>query len=120
MYPDLFGIIAGKDAIFPAEKCWLIPGQRFTRKLSPADTRKFMDQARWKPTDKIRAIENAIRGPVSIRSIEACSGIDVDLLAVGTGLQNVVVDSKCRYSNRHHACGDMGTGVASSSSRVPR
>ncbi|KAI0093804.1 Piwi domain-containing protein [Irpex rosettiformis] len=63
-YPDAFGISSGRDAIFPAEKCYVLPGQRFSRKLSPEDMRTFLKYSMWKPPAKIQAIEGAVDGPV--------------------------------------------------------
>ncbi|KAI0692213.1 Piwi-domain-containing protein [Cytidiella melzeri] len=62
-YPDLFGISIGRDTIFPAEKCWVLPGQRYTRKLSPDAMNTFLTVSKSKPMDRIRDIEKAVNGP---------------------------------------------------------
>ncbi|PSS32032.1 hypothetical protein PHLCEN_2v2209 [Hermanssonia centrifuga] len=61
-YPEAFGVKFGGDAIFPAEVCKIVEGQRYKRKLSPEDTTKFMQQSVSKPAERMRAIGEAVRG----------------------------------------------------------
>ena len=65
-HPDAFGISDGRQSIFPAEKCYVLPGQRYSRPLPPDDMRKFLSIAVSQPEARIRAIEEAVNGQVSI------------------------------------------------------
>ncbi|KAF7796477.1 hypothetical protein EIP86_007654 [Pleurotus ostreatoroseus] len=62
-YPDAFGVQVGySDAIFPAEVCEIVTGQRYKKKLSPEDTATFISQTKAKPNEKLRDIMNAVNG----------------------------------------------------------
>ena len=59
-FPYVFGIKSGNDNVFPAELCWVKPGQRYKRKLSPRDTATFITASMTGPTERLRKIENAV------------------------------------------------------------
>ncbi|KAI0345055.1 Piwi-domain-containing protein [Trametopsis cervina] len=61
-YPNLFGVSTGRGSVFPAEKCWVSPGQRYSRKLSPQDMRTFLTKSVSRPDARISAIEAAVVG----------------------------------------------------------
>ena len=65
-YPLAFGVKTGyDDAIFPAEVCTIIPGQRYQRELSPNDTSEWIRMTNSNPSQRIRAITQAVKGTVS-------------------------------------------------------
>ncbi|EKM56056.1 uncharacterized protein PHACADRAFT_257103 [Phanerochaete carnosa HHB-10118-sp] len=62
--PELFGVQFGGDAVFPAELCIVVPGQRYKRKLDPEQTRKFLEASVRKPGLRLEEITTAVKGSV--------------------------------------------------------
>lgn len=60
-YPDAFGLKFGSDAVFPAELWDIEPGQRYTRKLDPDQTQKFLKASTKFPEQRLREIMEAVR-----------------------------------------------------------
>lgn len=63
-FPAMFGVRIGKDAVFPAEICDVIPGQLYRKKLSPEATVTFLKFSTQKPDARLRTIKEAVAGPV--------------------------------------------------------
>ncbi len=58
--PKAFGIKFSGDAIFWAEVCNIVEGQRYKRKPSPEDTTMFTQQSISKPADRMGASGYAV------------------------------------------------------------
>lgn len=61
-YPGMFGVRIGKDAVFPAEVCEVIPGQLYRKKLSPENTTQFLRFSVQKPHERLMTITNGVNG----------------------------------------------------------
>ncbi|KAI0705837.1 Piwi-domain-containing protein, partial [Cytidiella melzeri] len=58
--PRAFGVRIGKDAVYPAEVCKILPGQVYKKKLDPTDMAEFLKLAVLKPQDRMNAIGQAV------------------------------------------------------------
>ena len=68
-FPKAFGVKVGSgDAIFPAEVCSVIEGQRYKKQLSPSDVTAFIAATIAKPQARLNAICNAVAGRVNVKS----------------------------------------------------
>jgi len=65
-FPAMFGVRIGKDAVFPAEICDVIPGQLYRKKLSPEATVTFLKFSTQKPDARLRTIKEAVAGPKQV------------------------------------------------------
>lgn len=63
-FPVMFGVRIGKDAVFSAEICDVIPGQLYRKKLSPEATVTFLKFSTQKPDTRLHMIKEAVAGPV--------------------------------------------------------
>lgn len=69
--PDAFGVQVGYDeAIFPAEMCSIVSGQRYKKKLSPEDTAAFILQTKSGPAKRLQDITQAVAGRVSLLYVD--------------------------------------------------
>lgn len=55
----------GRDAVFPAEVCEVLPGQVYKKRLDPMDMQEFLKSSVMKPQARMDAIVEAVSGRVS-------------------------------------------------------
>ncbi|KAI0797904.1 Piwi domain-containing protein [Abortiporus biennis] len=82
-YPGIFGVLVGKDAVYPAELCLVPPGQIYRRKLDSDQQAKMIDFAKMKPDQRLRTIKDAVSGQHQLLDYENSdfmidAGIQVD------------------------------------------
>ena len=65
-YPRVFGVRIGRDNIFPAELCTVEEGQLYRKKIPAEVSPEFLRFSIQRPAEKLRTIEAAIAGPVSV------------------------------------------------------
>ncbi|OBZ75793.1 Protein argonaute-1 [Grifola frondosa] len=58
--PELFGIRSGKDSVFPAELCTVVPGQAYKKKLPPELQDTLVKFATQRPSDRLQQIKDAV------------------------------------------------------------
>lgn len=69
----MFGVRIGKDAVFPAEVCEVIPGQLYRKKLSPENTTQFLRFSVQKPHERLMTITNGVNGQVGDGALARCA-----------------------------------------------
>lgn len=99
-YPDAFGVQVGySDAIFPAEVCEIVTGQRYKKKLSPEDTATFISQTKAKPNEKLRDIMSAVNGRVRTLFVRGRGFVLRNVKCPATRLHPVSMDGGCRFTS---------------------
>ena len=68
-YPKWFGVKIGKDAVFPAEFCDIVPGQFYKRMLDESQRSELVSSATKHPNQRLRSITDAVAGEVHFSSL---------------------------------------------------
>jgi eukaryotic translation initiation factor 2C len=61
----VFGVRVGKDAVFPAEFCTIVPGQVYKKKLNGRDTTTLLGKSTMRPDRRLQDIQQALSRDVS-------------------------------------------------------
>ena len=68
-HPKWFGAKIGKDAVFPAEFCDIVPGQFYRRTLDESQRSELVSSATKHPNQRIKSITDAVAGRVHFSSL---------------------------------------------------
>jgi eukaryotic translation initiation factor 2C len=87
----------GKDAVYPAEVCEIIPGQIYKKKLEPSEMTEFLALSTMKPFERMNNIGQAVRNDVS--TIIDCQNVLILKALWAAAISQFALDERSRFNS---------------------